>query len=275
MSVPFAVPAAVAYGVADFAGGLAARRDPVLLVVVVAQLAGVAALLPALALLPGTPSWSAVGLGALGGLAGTAGVAMYFRGLAIGPMGVVAPLSALAAAGLPVGVGVLLAGERPGPGALVATTLAMAAIWLTTASSRRDGPARRGVLLGLGSGAGFGLFFVALDATPVGSGLWPLLGARAASVPVLLVVLLAVHGPRRPRSTGLMLVSGVGDTVANVLFLLATRTGLLSLSAVLVSLYPVVVVLLARCVLGERLTRVQSCGAVLALGAAGLLAAGT
>lgn len=275
MSALLALPAAACYGLADFAGAIAARREPVLVVTAVAQLAGLALLLPALAVLPGAVSWPALAIGALGGLAGTAGLAMYFRGLAIGPMGVVAPLSALVAAGLPFGVGVLLGGERPGALALAATTLALAAVWLTTASTaRRNTPARLGLLLGLGSGVGFGLFFVALDATPDGSGLWPLLGARAASVPLLIAVLFVVQrAPRTPRHPGLMVLSGVGDTVANALFLLATRVGLLSLSAVLVSLYPVVVALLARWVLGERLTARQSVGAVLAVAAAGLLAA--
>ncbi len=274
MSAPLALGAALSYGIADFAGALATKRERVLVVTAYAQLAGLVALVPAVLLLPGSPSAAALGIGALGGLAGTAGLAMYFRGLAIGPMGVVAPLSAVVAAGLPFGVGVLAGGERPGILALVATVLALVAVWLTTAGSTANGGSpRRAVLLGLGSGLGFGLFFVALDATPDGSGLWPLLGARTTSVSVLIVILLVLAGPRLPGHPGLMIVSGIGDTLANALFLLATRAGLLSLSAVLVSLYPVVVALLARWVLGERLTRVQSAAAVLAVAAAALLAA--
>jgi drug/metabolite transporter (DMT)-like permease len=275
VSAPLALGAALSYGIGDFAGAVATKREPVLVVTAYAQLAGLVVLVPAVLLLPGSPSVAALVIGALSGLAGTAGLAMYFRGLAIGPMGVVAPLSAVVSAGLPFGIGVLLGGERPGILALVATGLALVAVWLTTSGSTitGSGSSRHGVLLGLGSGVGFGLFFVGLDATPDGSGLWPLLGARTTSVTVLIVILLLLSGPRLPRRPGLMIVSGFGDTFANVLFLLATRAGLLSLSAVLVSLYPVVVALLARWVLGERLTRVQSAAAVLAVAAAGLLAA--
>lgn len=270
MSVPAALPSAVAYGVGDFAGGLASRQAPVVTVTIVAQLAGLLTLLPALWLLPGDPSAAGFGFGAGAGLAGTAGLLCYFRGLAVGPMGVVAPLSAVVGAGLPLIVG-LLAGERLGPVALVAVAVALVAILLATAGAR-SAPARgRGLLLALAAGAGFGLFFIGLDATPPGSGLWPLLAGRVVSTTLLAAVLL-VH---RPGGIGgarnLAIGSGVADTVANVLFLVATRLGDLGVSAVLVSLYPVVVVLLARIVLRERLTGLQLTSAGLALAASALL----
>lgn len=300
MSVPVALPAALAYGVADFTGGLAARRAPVLVVTATAQAAGLVTLVPALLFLEGSPSGRALGLGALAGIAGAAGLLLYLRALALGPMGVVAPLSAVVSAGLPLAVGIV-GGERLGPVTVLAIVVAMAAILLATAGSRRDAGASTGLLYGLGAGVGFGLFFVGLDATPDDSGLWPLLAGRAASV-ALLVALVLRHrlplrvgvrpavrhrepaGPARPADapTGtrgrspilLMVVSGVLDTVANVLFLLATRLGSLGVSAVVVSLYPVVVVLLARVVLGERLSRLQLTGAALALLASALLSAG-
>jgi uncharacterized membrane protein len=115
MAVQFAIPAAVGFGVADFAGGLATRRACCTLwIIAAAQLVGAAVLLPALTLLPGRPSVAAVTFGALAGLAGSSGLLLYFQGLARGPMGVVAPLSALAGAGLRLGAGVM-AGERSGP----------------------------------------------------------------------------------------------------------------------------------------------------------------
>jgi drug/metabolite transporter (DMT)-like permease len=272
MSVPVALPAALAYGVADFAGGLAARRAPVLAVTAVAQGAGLLALLPAVWLLPGRPTAAALGLGALAGLAGTAGLLLYLRGLAVGPMGVVAPLSAVVGAGLPLVIGVL-GGERPGPVALLGIGVAMAAIVLAQAGSRRDVAASTGLALGLAAGLGFGLFFVGLDATPADSGLWPLLAGRLVSVVLLGALVLARRGGRAAPSR-LMVVSGVFDTLANVLFLVATRLGDLGPSAVVVSLYPVVVVLLARLVLRERLTGLQLTSAGLGLGASVLLAAG-
>lgn len=280
MSVPVALPAALAYGIADFAGGLAARRTSVLTVTATVQLIGLLTLTPAVLLLPGTPSVPALGLGALAGIGGAGGLLLYLRGLAVGPMGVVAPLSAVVGAGLPLLVGALT-GERPGPVTLLALVVALAAILLAGAGSTRGSGGRTGVLLGLAAGVGFGLFFVALDATPADSGLWPLLAGRLISTLLLAALVLAPRGDRLTdhlrgvrRSGTLIALSGVFDTAANVGFLLATRLGDLGVSAVVVSLYPVVVVLLARVVLGERLTAVQLTSAGLALGASALLAAG-
>jgi uncharacterized membrane protein len=296
MSVPVALPAALAYGVADFAGGLAARRAPVLVVTAAAQAAGLLSLLPAVGLVAGRPSAAALGIGALAGVAGASGLLLYLRALAVGPMGVVAPLSAVISAGLPLVVG-LLGGELLGPVAVLAIGLALVAILLATAGTRRDAAASTGLLLGLAAGVGFGLFFVGLDATPPDSGLWPLIAGRVVSVTLLLALVLRHRLPlpararvaslasepgespvpaARPAPAGtpwlLMIVSGVCDTLANVLFLVATRLGDLAISAVVVSLYPVVVVLLARVLLAERLTRTQLLGAGLALAASVLLA---
>ncbi len=294
MSVPIALPAALAYGIADFAGGIASRRAPVLAVTAGVQVVGLIALLPVVAVIGGPPSAAAFTLGALGGLAGAAGLLLYLRGLAVGPMGVVAPLSAVVGAGLPLLIGIAW-GERPSVLTLVAIAVALVAILLANAGGTRATGSRTGPLLALGAGAGFALFFVALDATPPDSALWPLLAGRLTTAPVLTV--LAVVAARRTlahtatspldaiggaapqqgaRSMpwGLVVVSGLFDTVANVFFLLATRTGDLGVSAVLVSLYPVVVVLLARFLIGERLSGMQIGSAGLALAASVLLAVG-
>jgi len=147
MAALFALSAAVSFGVADFAGGLAARRTSALMVTLLVQLAGSAVLLPALALLPGHPSTAAAVSGAIAGLAGSFGLLLYLRGLAVGPMGVVAPLSALIGAGLPFGVGVL-AGERPAPVTLGGVVAALLAVALATANTRRGGAPATGLLLG-------------------------------------------------------------------------------------------------------------------------------
>jgi uncharacterized membrane protein len=276
MAVQFAIPAAVGFGVADFAGGLATRRaSGTLQIIAVAQLVGAVVLLPALTLLPGRPSAAAVGFGALAGLAGSSGLLLYFRGLARGPMGVVAPLSALAGAGLPLMVGVV-AGERSGPVTLSGVAVALVAIALATAGTSHDRAAAGGLLLGIGSGVGFGLFYVALDATSPESGLWPLLAAKAAAVAAFgsLVLVCRTSGGALWARPGLIVLSGTADMMSNVLFLLATRSGTLSVSAVLVSLYPVVVVILARFVLRERLTLLQGTSVALALAASALLSSG-
>jgi uncharacterized membrane protein len=281
MPITFALISALTYGVADFAGGLAARRAPVLVVTAVAQVTGLLMLVPAVMLLPGAVTPAALGFGALAGIAGAGGVMLYLRALAVGPMGLVAPLSAVAGAGLPLIVG-LVGGERPGAVAGLALAAALGAIVLATAGSRHDAAAGTGLLLGFGAGLGFGLFFVGLDLTPAGSGLWPLLAGRVVSVALLMAVLVAIalpaiRLPRRPppAALGAMILSGALDVVANVAFLLATRSGALSVSGVLVSLYPVVVVVLAWVVLRERLTGLQLTGVGLALTASALLAAAT
>jgi drug/metabolite transporter (DMT)-like permease len=275
MSLFFALPAALAYGFADFAGGLATRRAPVFLVTAVVQLAGLIVLLPVVPLAGGTLSWAAVGWSVLAAAGGTGGLLLYLRALAVGPMGVVAPLSAVVGAGLPLLVG-LLTGERLAPVTLVAIGVALVAIVLATAGGTPGTGGRLGPVMALGAGAGFALFFVGLHAAPADSGLWPLLVGRLASVLVLFAVAALTCGVRP--GTGfpwrLAVVSGVFDTLANVFFLLATRTGDLGVSAVVVSLYPVVVALLAGVVLRERLTTLQMGGAGLAVGASVLLAVG-
>lgn len=277
MSILFALSSAAGYGTADFFGGLAARRRSALTVTAVAQAAGTTLLLPAAFVVPGRLSAAALGFGTLAALAGTSGLLLYLRGLAMGPMGLVAPLSAVVGAALPLVAGVL-DGERPGTVARVALVVALAAIVLASAGTRGNAPAGMGLVFGLGAGVGFGLFFIAIAAFPDTAGLWPLVAARVTSAGTLGAVAL---GRRRPapigdiRLTGLsmMALSGVLDTLATVLFFLAMRTGALSISGVLVSLYPVVVVVLARLVLHERLTGLQLTGVGLALTAGALLAA--
>src|SRR3954451_14659246 len=146
MSVPFALPSAITYGVADFTGGLAARRASVLVVTAVAQAAGLVSLLVVIGFAAGRPSPEAFGLGALAGIAGVIGLLLYLKALAVGPMGVVAPLSAVVSAGLPLGVG-LFAGESLGPVAVLAVGIALVAILLATAGTRSNRAASTGVLL--------------------------------------------------------------------------------------------------------------------------------
>jgi drug/metabolite transporter (DMT)-like permease len=276
MSLMFALPGALAYGIADFAGGTATRRAPVLLVTAVVQLAGLVVLVPVALLAGGTPSVAAVVWGVVAAVGGTIGLLVYLRALAVGPMGVVAPLSAVVGAGLPLLVG-LLTGERLGVVSIVAIVVALVAIVMATAGSTAGTGARTGPLLALAAGAGFALFFVGIDASPAGSGLWSLLTGRATSVPVLFLAVLATRSRQRaagPFPLRLALLSGVFDTVANVFFLLSTRTGELGVSAVVVSLYPVVVAVLAAIFLRERLTGLQLGSAGLAVGASVLLAVG-
>lgn len=276
MGALLALGSALSFGISDFAGGLAARRASALTVTLLGQIAGLAVLVPAVALVGGTPSIAALGFGAAAGLFGSLGLVLYLRCMAIGPMGLISPTAALVGAGVPVAWGVILAGEVLQPDDVVGVVAGLVAVVLVAyqPGTSLTSAASRGALMAAAAGGAFGLFLVLLDLTPTSSGLWPLIGARVAGASLLLMVLARRRRPW-PEGTGrnLAVASGVTDQLANVLFLLATRTGLLSLASLLSSLYPVVVVVLARQVLRERLTRLQSAGVVLALTATALIVA--
>jgi drug/metabolite transporter (DMT)-like permease len=282
--------AAIAYGAADFLGGAASRRATALKVVGLCVPVGLAVLLAA-ALLTGratgdTPTAHGLAWGFGSGLAGGTGLIAFYRALARGPMSVVAPVSALAAAVLPVMVGTLR-GERLGPAMLAGVVLCLAAIGLVSMEEdglAGGGPAGRrpldsGPLMAVVSGAAFGIFLVLLnEAGRDGGGLWPLVAARTGGLVVIGMALLAV-GTRGPRVSGvatlaLVVLSGVLDAAANVLYFLAAQRGMLSLAAVLASLYPAVTVLLARMVYSERLRAVQRVGLVVALAGVALVTGG-
>jgi drug/metabolite transporter (DMT)-like permease len=272
-----ALLAAAGFGVSDVTGAVAARRVSALTVTLAIQVAGLLVLLPALLIVTGEASLPAFGVGALAGGFGTVGLVIYLRAMAVGPIGVISPVSALVGAGVPVGWGIALLGETVGPRQLAGIALgllAVVAVAYVPGSSLRSSGAR-GVVQALVAGAAFGLFFVVLNASPAGSGLWPLLGARGASITILLVAVLVRRRAFVPHGAGgLVLISGVGDVLANALFLQATRVGLLSLVSLLTSLYPVVALLVARWWLHERLTGTQAGGVLAALFATALLSTG-
>jgi uncharacterized membrane protein len=277
MTALFALSAALTFGASDFAGGLAARRAPALAVSWLAQAAGLAIVVPGLLLLPGVVSPAALGAGAVAGVAGACGLVLYLRGLALGPMGLAAPLSAVTGAVLPVAIG-FGGGERPTTLATVGIGLGLTAVVLISgrdlATAARGGAGGRGPLLALLGGFGFGVFFVALDAAPADSGLWSLVGARTASVLLLGAALLARRTavPNDRRFLALAVATGTLDMLANVLFLAAVRSGMLSLAALISSLYPVVVAGLAHGLLRERLDRVQWGAVATCVGAVALIA---
>jgi len=277
MSSLLALLSAATFGAGDFLGGLATRRaGPATTVVLVAHVVGLAFLAALSPIFGFDAGASDVVWGALGGLAGVVGLVLLYRGLAIGTMSVVAPITALGAAVLPVGFG-LISGERPAAWALVGAALAMGAIYLVSQPvdpESRDTNGRlrgRGLPEAIGAGFGFGVFFILLAETASGSGLVPLVSARIASVTAL--SLLTVSLGRRLWLQGeelrLAIAAGIFDAGANALFLAAARTGLLTLVAVLSALYPASTIILARVVLGERIGRMQQLG--LAAGVAGVV----
>ena len=274
-----AVLASITYGAADFLGGLATKRgSTVFSTVVFSQATGLVLVLLALPLLPpASPTATDLAWGAASGLAGGIGVAFLYRGLAVGVMSVVAPVTAVCAVIIPVVVGVAL-GERPTLPATAGVALALVAIVLISRSGEvgEGKRARAGVLIAIASGIAIGIFLVCLERTERSAGLWPLVPARAVSVSLFAVAGLLAREKLLPRAESWPIVVGGGalDMLANVLYLLAVRQGPLSIVATLTSLYPASTILLARVVLRERLRLVQQAGLACAAVAIVLIVAG-
>ena len=266
MALLLGLGAGLSFGAADFVGGLAAKRSPATTVTVLSQVAGFIVLLAVLPFLGGTISAAALGFGALAGIAGSLGLVAYLRALAAGPMGLVAPITSITAVAVPVVAG-LLAGERLSVLATGGLVLGLVAIGIVAGGGGRTREAgSAGPLLAVVGGLLVGAFLVLLDHTPDTSGLWPLVGARLASLTMLGLWTFATRA-ELPSRVNLRLIvgSGILDMSANVLFLLATRVGALTVTSLLVSMSPVVIVLLARQVLAERLHRSQVTAVALSL----------
>jgi uncharacterized membrane protein len=287
VSVILALLSAFAYGAADYMGGIASRRARVLAVVVISQLIGLALLLVLLRILPAAyPTRTDLMFGAFAGVTGACGIAFLYRGLSRGRMSVVSPITAVVAAIAPVIFG-LAVGERPSVLALAGVVIALVAITLVTASPGHDehgvplsfaGPWWRepGVLDAFISGLAIGGFYIFIARTSPASGLWPLVPSRLVSAAICGAVALSFRHSLRPvpGSLRLIIASGVVDIAANALYLEATRYGLLSLVAVLASLYPASTVLLARVLLKERFTPAQMAGMACAVAGVACIATG-
>ncbi|GAA1688549.1 hypothetical protein GCM10009830_40200 [Glycomyces endophyticus] len=275
VALVMALASSLAYGAADFLGGLGARKAHVLRTVMVAAPASLLVevlLWPFLgaSFAPATLAW-----GAASGAASAAAFLLLYRTLAIGPMNVLSPVTALVSAMLPVAVG-LLQGERLGAAGLVGLPLALAAVVLVSAGPGVRGarPSGRALLLAFGAGAAIALQLVCLHQAPDDSGVGPLLVGRATASALTLAAAAMLHrrlGPERP-AYAMSAAAGALDSIANLLFLLAARGGELGVVAVIVALYPAGTVLLARRVLGERLQRSQLAGLGAAAAAVALLA---
>ena len=278
MTILFGMGAALSYGLADFIGGLVTKRTSVFAVVLWSQVAGTLLIAVALPLFEGDYSTSAVLWGAASGVTGGIGVLFLYRGLATGRMSVVAPLTAVEAATIPVLFGFAI-GERPSELALVGVIVALAAVYLVSSNpviGEEDGPTASGIPHALAAGAAFGAFFILLDQAGDGSGMWPLVGARGASITTSVVGGLLMHGSLRAERSAMpgIFAAGALDVIANIFYLLATRRGLLALAAVLTSLYPATTVVCARVVLKEIVHRRQLVGLALVFASIGLIGYG-
>jgi drug/metabolite transporter (DMT)-like permease len=287
MAIVLALVSAVAYGLSDFVGGLVSRRASAWAVAVLANLSSTVCVAVIALFVAGEPSGSDFAWAALAGLGSGAGTAFLYRGFSSGRMSVVAPVSAVGAALVPVAAGAV-GGERVSVMVWLGILAALPGIWLVANVPDDDlthvagdtAPARTdladGLTDGVLAGLGFGVLFAALAQIPEGAGLWPLTLAQAVSVPVvvLLAVVLRADWVPRGRPVRWVLLAGPIAAVATGAFLLSTQLGFLTVSGVLASLYPATTVLLAAVVLHERVHRAQGLGLGLCAVAIALVAAG-
>lgn len=279
VAVALGFGAAVSWGLADFLGGLLSRRLRLAFVLLVSQLAGLAAIALLVAVArPDAPAAAGVAPAVIAGVCQLAAIAALYGALAAGTMSVISPISASGAAILPVIVGVAT-GERPGTLQVAGMAAAFAGVALAT---RTGGPtpaphSRQPLVLGAIAALGFGVFYVGMGAAVDSAGpFWALLAARTSAGIALLAVLLCLRPQLRADRASLpsLVLIGALDVGANACFALGAETGLLSVVSVLASLYPVSTVLLARTLLGERLAAVQAIGVTFALAGVALIATG-
>jgi drug/metabolite transporter (DMT)-like permease len=277
-AVLLALAASLTWGFADFGAGIGARRVRVPLVIVASQLAGLVFVGLLVAVVrPHVPSTAQLGWGALGGAIGVIGLASFYRGLAVGAMGIVGPLAATAAV-VPLAYG-LARGERPSSLQLAGLALAFVGVLAASVERAQRLEGRRmsaGVGFALFAALAFGCALTCMSKAAPGGALWATLAMRATAVPMILVAVLVLRPAVRELRPSLRLIAaaGVGDTAATVLFGLATTRGLLSVVSVLASLYPVVLVAMARVFLHERIAHHQLAGVAVALGGVALISAG-
>lgn len=291
MAIVLALVSALGYGLSDFVGGLVSRRASAWSVALIGGISATLCTGLVALVVPGSPGGADLAWAVLAGVGSGVGTGFLYRGFASGRMGVVAPVSAVGAAVVPVLVGTAT-GERPALLVWVGIVVAMPGIWLVASEPADDlsriepedgpseAPARGGLAAGLVdglvAGLAFGVLFAALGQVPDSAGMWPLALAQAVSVPVIALLATVLGAPWLPRGRFVhwAWLAGPLGTVAVVAFLLATQRGFLTIAGVLASLYPAVTVLLAALVLREPVHRAQGVGLGLCAVAVAMVAAG-
>ncbi len=274
---------ALMYGWSDYMGGRAARHVPVLRVMINMEYLLAATYLTLVIADPAPVTWLDLMWGAFAGVGGVGGLAAFYLASTKGPVSLASAVTGVASTIAPVIAGLVL-GERPSGAAMVGIVLAMVSVVLVSGavSSRRESVAmpRQQVWLVLLAGALFGLWYISLDQASDESGWWPLLGARILAIPAFVVLAWRRRGkdlssPEQRRS-GWRLTVGAWATVvfANVSYLVAVRDGMLSIVAVVVSMYPAGTIMLAIIFDRERLSKSQWGGVALAASALVLVGVG-
>ena len=286
MTILFGLLSAFSYGFADFFGAIAAKRVRALAVTTISFSFGLV-LAVVMSLFFGADfSPQTISAGIYAGICSAIAISCLYAALALGPISIVSPLTAVVSAIIPVVVDVST-GQKLSAFAGIAIAIILIAVVLVAFVPGQDLtlPTLPAFLYSIGAGLGFSGIFVFLDSTSKDSGLGPLVVMRAVGILMLLLGLLFLWLRKRNQPfmeralfsksvLWLVLLAGTGDVLGNVSFLVATREGALAISAVLTSLYPVGTILLARFVLKERIAPSQSIGIILGLGACALLALG-
>ncbi len=286
MTIIFGLLSAFSYGYADFVGALAAKKVRAVTVTTISFSFGLLLALFMSLFVGANFSQAAISAGIYAGIASGVAISCLYAALALGPISIVSPLTAVISAVIPV-IFDLATGAKLGPFALIAIGLVLVAVVLVAFVPGQDFrlPSLRALLYSVGAGVGFAGIFVFLDGAPSDSGLATLVVMRVVGITLMLAGLTYAFFKYRPKQfletsifgrslIWLVLLAGSGDVLGNVFFLVATRAGELAIAAVLTSLYPVGTILLARIVLKERIAKSQSLGIVLAIGACVLIAIG-
>jgi drug/metabolite transporter (DMT)-like permease len=270
LGVALGVGSAVAWGVGDFAGGLAAKRIGGMVVAGGSQLVGFAILLVLLvALHPAPPTVATVLLGAAGGICGGLGLAALYRALAIGNMGIVSAVAGVGSAAIPLGVGVTLQGDTLGPLQLAGIGCALLAV-AAASGATGQGLGRVSLLLAGLAAIGFGLWFVLLDLAAEGDQLWALIASRGTAAALIGGLTLPRAGRVALRASArLIAAAGIADVSASGLVVLAFASIPVGVAAAVAGLYPLVTMLMARIFLGEALPRLGM--AAIAIAVAGIV----
>jgi drug/metabolite transporter (DMT)-like permease len=286
VTIIFGLLSAFSYGYADFVGALAAKKVRALTVTTISFCFGLLLAIFMSLFVGANFSQAAISSGIYAGIASGIAISCLYAALALGPISIVSPLTAVISAVIPV-IFDLATGAELGPFALIAIGLVLVAVVLVAFVPGQDFrlPSLRALFYSLGAGVGFAGIFVFLDGAPSDSGLSTLIVMRVVGITLMLAGLTYAFFKYRPKQfletsifgrslIWLVLLAGSGDVLGNVFFLVATRAGELAIAAVLTSLYPVGTILLARIVLNERIAKSQSLGIVLAIGACVLIAIG-
>ncbi len=273
-SIALALSASLTWGFADFFGPLKGRTLGTLRVLVYVQLGG----LVVIALIIAIRGKGPADLGALyaipAAISGTLGLYAYYRGMAVGAMSIVAPIAGISA-GIPVIFGIIT-GDRPSPWQWLGIAAALGGVFLASVEPGRGGRVAAGVGLALLAAIGFGGYFPPMHEAGIADFWWASLIFRMTSTSIILAA-VAIRRPSlavAPIQVPVLALIGIGDMLGNLLFAAASTSGLVSITSVLASLYPIVTVMLARLVLKERVARSQEVGIALTLAGVALISAG-